>query len=233
MLKRIVLAIVFLGATVVVAADAFGQTEATMTQAGHRITMITAGNAFRDEEFDIPYRFFVANGAVVTVASSRTGEITGMLGMKAKADILVKDIDVDKLDALVIVGGAGAREYWKDQTVHKFVREVVAKNKVLAAICISPVTLAYAGVLKGKKATVWISERGRLVAERATYTGKDVERDGLIVTADGPNSAQKFAETVNELVLEQVRAKQKAQQPAESEKAKDVGKSPETQPKKP
>jgi len=60
--------------------------------------------------------------------------------------------------------------------------------EVLGAICIAPVTLAKAGVLEGKRATVWKSEGETLKEHGADYTGASMEADGKIITADGPHS---------------------------------------------
>ncbi|MCD6328072.1 DJ-1/PfpI family protein [bacterium] len=180
----------------------------TATQMRPQITMVIPAYSFRDEEFEIPFKIF-SSVATVTVASTRLGEITGMLGAKAHADILVKNIDMDNLDALVMIGGIGARQYWKDRAMHKLLRQAAKEGKVVAAICISPVTLGYAGILKGKRATVFYSERERLIAEGAEYRRIDLEVDGLIVTADGPQAATKFAEVVKQLVIEELEKRQK------------------------
>jgi len=188
--------------------DAYAQTAATVSQPALRIAMLIPANAFRDEEFDLPFKY-LSQHATVIVASTKLGVITGMMGYKATADTLIKDINVDTLDALVLVGGVGARQYWWDPTAHNLVRETVAKKKVLAAICLSPVTLAYAGVLKGKRATVWASERDRLSEKGAKYTGEDVTIDGLIITANGPKAAQQFAEAILKLVVDTKAAQEK------------------------
>jgi len=198
--------------------DSYAQTAATVSPTVPRIVMVVPANAFRDEEFEVPFKYFGSHATVI-VASTKLGMITGMMGHKAEAQMLVKDIDVDKLDALVFIGGAGARQYWRDATAHKLARETVAKKKVLAAICISPVTLAYAGVLKGKRATVFVSERGRLIEKGAKYTGEQLTIDGLIVTASGPKAAQRFAEEILRLVVEQASKRLREQTPREPPKA--------------
>ncbi|HUT04151.1 MAG TPA: DJ-1/PfpI family protein [bacterium] len=198
-------------------------TQATVSQLLPRIVIVIAENAFRDEEFDVPFKYFEGR-ALATVASTKLGTITGMLGHKAESQALLKDIDIDRLDALVFIGGAGARQYWRDPMAHKLVREAVAKGKVLGAICISPVTLAYAGVLRGKRATVWVSERSRLIEKGAKYTGKDVTIDGLIVTADGPPAARKFAEAILKLVIEQAKKRQQTKESVKEQAAAAAGK---------
>jgi protease I len=170
--------------------------EAAPTLQGKSIVMIIAHRDFRDEEYKEPRQIFEARGAKVTVASSSLEVARGALGAQVKPDLLLKDVAVGDYDAIVFVGGPGAQEYWNDPVAHAVAQEAVAQGKVLAAICIAPTTLAKAGVLKGKKATVFSSEAGALKACGANYTGASVERDGLIITADGPQAATKFAEEI-------------------------------------
>ena len=50
--------------------------------------------------------------------------------------------------------------------------------------------LANAGVLEGKRATVFPSEQARILMRRGIYTGKTMEEDGKIYTANGPASSE-------------------------------------------
>lgn len=163
---------------------------------GKKVVMIIAQKNFRDEELLTPKQILESEGAEVTVASSSLGTIVGMLGAKVKADILVSEINVADYDAVIFVGGTGASEYWDNATAHKIAQEAVEQGKVLGAICIAPVTLAKAGVLQGKKATVWQSEKGKLTSAGCNYTGASVEVDGNIITADGPSSAEEFGKAI-------------------------------------
>ena len=161
---------------------------------GKKVVMIFASSNFRDEELKTPRKILEDYGAKVTLASSSLKPARGMLGMMAKADILLKDVKVEEYDGIVFVGGLGAREYFNDKTAHKICKEAVEKNKVLGAICIAPAILAHSGVLKGKRATVWKGEAKTLKAAGAIYTGKAVEVDGKIITADGPKAAGLFGQ---------------------------------------
>ena len=161
---------------------------------GKKILMIIASNNFRDEELLVPKGIFEKEGVKVTIASSSLKESGGVLGATAKPDILIGDVDAGNYDAVIFVGGGGSSEYWEDVQAHKIARDTLEKGKLLGAICIAPVTLANAGILKGKKATVWKSEAGRLSEVGAIYTGAEVEIDGSIITADSSQSAKKFAE---------------------------------------
>jgi len=163
---------------------------------GKKVVMIIAEKNFRDEELLEPKKVLDEEGASVTVASTTLRTATGMFGAKATPDILVSELKVDDYDAIIFVGGAGASQYWNDSTAHSIAGETVQKNKILCAICIAPVTLANAGVLAGKKATVWESEREKLEAKGASYTGKPVEIAGKIITANGPQAAQEFGRSI-------------------------------------
>ena len=171
--------------------------ERTGTEAaGKKVVMIIAPRDFRDEElFDVKSALEAA-GATVRVACTSLDEATGMLGGKAKPDVLVGDLDVADFDAVIFVGGAGARVYWDNPTAHHIASLTDKYGKVLGAICFAPVTLAKAGVLDSRKATVWKSEKDALEAMGAEYTGADVEVDGEIITANGPEASEEFAEAI-------------------------------------
>ena len=164
--------------------------------AGKKIVLIIASRDFRDEELQEPNSLLRGQGAEVAIASSTLDEVTGMKGMKVIPDILVDQIKVEDHDAIIFIGGSGAKEYWDDPKAHSIAKEAVTSGKVLGAICIAPVTLANAGVLHGKKATVFSSEKGKLEAAGATYTGADVEVDGKIITGNGPGAARRFGAAI-------------------------------------
>ncbi len=162
-----------------------------------KVVMIIAKQDFRDEELLEPKKVLEDNGIIVKIASTVLGEVKGVLGAQVKTDLLVRDIRVSDFDALVFVGGAGAAQYWDDLLAHKLVQDTLKDpNKILAAICIAPVTLAKAGVLKDRKATVWPSESEQLKSMGANYTGNDVEKDGNVITASGPSVAKRFGEEI-------------------------------------
>lgn len=164
-----------------------------ITLQGKSVLMIIASQNFRDEEFARPKSILENAGADVTVASSSIEEATGMLGkVSVTPDVTIDRVAPADYDAVVFVGGSGASEYWDNPTAHEIATRAHEEGKIVAAICIAPVTLARAGLLDGKKATVFNSEVENLKREGAVYTGAAVERDGNIITADGPQSAEEF-----------------------------------------
>ena len=164
--------------------------------------LIIASRKFRDEELFETKRVLDEAQVKTVIASTKTGLIEGVLGGSAQAEILVSELSVDDYDAIVFVGGPGAKEYFRSPAALNIARQAAEKRKVLAAICIAPAVLANAGVLDGLRATCFSSVRARLKAAGAEYTGGAVERDGLVITANGPKAANQFGRTIIEALQE-------------------------------
>lgn len=167
------------------------------------VVLVIAEKIFRDEEYQVPKEILIKAGIKVITASTTTGEAIGKLGLKIKPDILVGQIDTDKLDALIFIGGGGASQYFNDPLGHRLAKEAAKKGKVYGAICIAPIILANAGLLKGKNATVFSSADGIEALKKggAHYTGSDVEIDGSLITGCGPEAATKFGEALVKMLL--------------------------------
>ncbi len=170
---------------------------------GRKVLMVIASSNFRDEEYSIPRAALEKEGAKITVASSKLTESVGMLKKeKVKPDALITKVRADDFDAVVFIGGPGAKEYFNNKAALKLAKEAYEKRKVTAAICIAPSILARAGVLKGKKATVFASETTTLQKAGATYTGATVEVDDNIITGNGPNASKQFADALIKALYE-------------------------------
>lgn len=172
-----------------------------------KVAMIIAFKDFRDEEYFIPKQVLKTGGSKITTVSSELGKAIGTYGGEVNVDITLDKLKVDDFEAIIFIGGSGALKYVEDETCWKIAKETVLKNKVLGAICIGPAILARAGVLSGKKATVWSSPLDKsavkiLKEEGAIYEDDQVVQDGNIVTANGPQVARKFGETIAKLLRE-------------------------------
>ncbi len=170
-----------------------------------QVLFIIASRDFRDEEYFIPRDILEENGFQITVASDRKGVAIGVHGNDVSIDLDGEDIDVSKFLAVIFVGGAGAIKYLDNNIFYQVAKDAVGKNVLLAAICIAPLILANAGVLTGKKATVWSSAEEKkpikLLKEKgAIYEESDVVCDGNIITASGPDQATLFAQKILEVL---------------------------------
>lgn len=171
------------------------------------ILMVIAYKDFRDEEYlKTKYLFQVAGGKIKT-ASTQKGTAVGADGNTVEVDVLIKDANLADYDAVIFIGGSGALTYLDNEDSYKLARETIADNKVLGSICISPVVLAKAGVLKGKKATVWTSLMDKsavkiLEENGATFQDKSVIADGKIITGNGPDASDEFAMKIIEILIQ-------------------------------
>jgi protease I len=168
----------------------------------HHVLMVIACENFRDEELAKPKEILEKNGLIVTVASNKKEGCKGMLGAGATVDSLIAEVKAEDYGAVVFVGGTGAKIYLDNADARKLATEAVKEDRVLGAICLAPAILAKAGVLKGRKATVYKGEEfiGILKENGADYTGDRVTVDGKIVTAHGPDAAAEFGEKLAELI---------------------------------
>lgn len=165
--------------------------------------IIIAFEGFQDLEYSKTRETLEKAGLKITVASSSLGTAIGKFGIRTEIDATLDEISVNDYDAIVFIGGPGAAEYIDNSTAHNLSREAVKAGKVLAAICIAPEILAKAGVLSGKKATVWSSMLDRssidaLKKNGAQYLDQEVVIDDKIITANGPAAAEKFGQAILE-----------------------------------
>ncbi len=168
-----------------------------------KILMIISPSNFRDEEFEIPYKKFIENGADVTVASLKKGIAKGMFGAEFDVKTILSEVNEKDYDGIVFVGGAGVPDVRADLRAIE-----IAKNstdrKVLAAICWAPTILAKAGAVKGKKTTVWLGDDPEynmktsevMTSFGAEFSGGSVVEDDNIITGNGPDAAEEFAQKI-------------------------------------
>jgi len=178
------------------------------TLQGKTIAMVTAFRDFRDIEYFIPRDVLAGAGAKIVTVSSQKGIAIGADGGEATVDLGVSEFKVEDFDAVVFIGGPGMAKKLDDEGFQKIARDTIKADKVLGAICISPALLANAGVLEGKKATVWSAplqkEAIKILQENgAIYEDKTVVVDGKIVTGNGPEAAKEFAQALIEVLTKE------------------------------
>lgn len=164
--------------------------------------MVIAPTDFRDEEYFVTKKILEESGIEVHTCSKTGEKAKGSLGGEAICDYSIDDIKTEEeYDALIFIGGSGASVYFEDDAALGLAKKFNDGGKVVGAICIAPVILANAGILRGKRATVWGDEYPRLLkSEGAVYTGADAEADGNIVTASEPRSAERFGRLLAEAI---------------------------------
>lgn len=170
-----------------------------------RVLMVIAPEQFRDEELLVPRGIYRNEGWQVDTVSTTAGTATGMLGAREEVAKTLDDVDETAYDAVSVVGGMGSPDHlWENTRLHTVLQSIYNRGGVVSAICLSGAVPAKAGLLSGKKATVWEDPTAIKALEDggATYTGEPCTVDGRIVTANGPDAADAFGRAV----VDQVKA---------------------------
>lgn len=163
-----------------------------------KVLMVVAQQGFRDEELLIPKEILETHGHQVKLASLIRGKASGSMGAVVTVEMSVHEANPEFFDAIVIVGGPGSPVLANNQDVMALVQRAAKLNKVVAAICLAPMALANAGVLQGKKATVFETSDSILSLKNGNVDIKKqpVVRDGNILTANGPSAANEFGKAL-------------------------------------
>ncbi|XOB41678.1 MAG: DJ-1/PfpI family protein [Candidatus Nealsonbacteria bacterium] len=172
---------------------------------GKQIAIVVSFKDFRDEEYFVPKEILTAAGAEIKNVSTQEGLAIGADGGEAEVNLLISEINIADFDAVVFIGGPGCLKYLDNEDSYRVAKQTLSQDKLVAAICISPVILAKAGVLEGKRATVWSGPMDRepvriLKNYGAVYQDTQVVIDGKIITGNGPAAAKEFGEAIVEVL---------------------------------
>ena len=144
----------------IIYANGFEDVEALAT----RDVLVRAGFAVYDAKIDDDEQLAVSSHKVA------------LYGLKS-----LKDIKVNEFDAVIIPGGSrGVMNLLDSKETISIVKQAYNLGKYVCAICAGPMVLSKAGVLSDHIYTCYPGcEEGLL----GTYTGREVEVSGKIITA--------------------------------------------------
>jgi protease I len=159
---------------------------------------------YSGDEFEPALRQLSLAGVKTRIATADTGVAVSMTQVLVRTDLTLRDSRVEDYDGFVLIGGSGAALHWDDSLLHARCREFVESGRVVAAIGIAPITLARAGLLKGRKATVfhernaieWLRQAG------ARFSFRDLVVDRNVITAASAEQARAFGRTISRVVQE-------------------------------
>ncbi|MEO1362272.1 MAG: type 1 glutamine amidotransferase domain-containing protein [Pseudomonadota bacterium] len=169
--------------------------------------LIMATHGFEQSELTGPKQQLADAGATVHVATLDGEPITGWdtadWGTSVDADLKISDVNVDDYIALVLPGGQINPDILRtDETAVQVVRDFVAGNKIVAAICHAPWMLIEAGVVEGREMTAYPSIRTDLRNAGADVVDKEVAISNGIITSRNPGDIDAFVAKILEEVKE-------------------------------
>ena len=131
-------------------------------------------------------------GVDVSYAGVDSAIVKGGHDIHIKCDTLVRDIDPDKVDMLIIPGGLGGVESVEASgEAMSLIKKVYEKGRSLAAICAGPRILASLKILEGVKAVCYPGMEEQMGGAVIDNSLKAVT-DGRIITGRGPGTALDF-----------------------------------------
>ena len=154
--------------------------------------LIISADNFEDTELLVPYYRLKEEGIHVDIASIRKGKIKGKHGYEVEVDKILKEVNPDDYDVLILPGGKAPETIRKDSDALKIAKDFFQKNKPVSAVCHCPQTLISAGLLKGRHATCYKSVAQEMKDAGALYEDKEVVVDGNLVTSRQPSDLPAF-----------------------------------------
>jgi protease I len=111
-----------------------------------------------------------------------------------RPDVSLDDAKTWEYDAVIFVGGPGARQLFDHEKTTKLAKD--CEYKVLGALGLAPGILASGGVVKGKRVTAHTSVAALLREKDGRFTNQPLEVDEKLVTAAGGRYAEHFGNAI-------------------------------------
>lgn len=144
-------------------------------------------------------------GNINAIAISMDDELLDVVGahdLTLGADICWDYLELDVADMIVLPGGMmGMNLLRADSRILEMIRQMDAKGNYVAAICAAPAILQAAGILKGRKATIYPGME-KEIPDADIQRDQDVVVDNNLITSRGPGTALAFALTLLEILTD-------------------------------
>ncbi|AHV99573.1 DJ-1/PfpI family protein [Paenibacillus sabinae] len=161
--------------------------------------LIIPPDRFNEDELFHPKAELENAGIAVTVASTKTGEITGDNQGKVNAEVVYSDVSANDYDVVAVIGGSGTIDYlWGDDNLIQYLKQAYEQKILVAGICAGSVAVAKTGLLAGRQATCYPVEImiDELKANSADYVVQNVVAHDDIITSNGPDGARDFGKSL-------------------------------------
>ncbi len=172
-------------------------TDLTVDLTGKHVAII-AVDFVEDTELTTPRDRLREAGADVKVYSPDGSPVQAAEGdteptQKIDADGSFDDVDVDRIDAVVVPGGTvNADKLRVDSTAQTLARQMVGSGKPLAVICHGPWLLVSAGLVEGRRLTSYHSLAADIENAGGSWVDEEVVVDRNLITSRNPGDLDAF-----------------------------------------
>ena len=165
-----------------------------MALSDKKVLMVVAPTDFDGTEFETTRKVLESRGVQVKVGCTVLGTARANTGLMVRPDVSLDDIKTWEYDAVVFVGGPGARQLFDHEKATKLAKD--CEYKVLGALGLGAGILANGGVVKGKRVTADTSVASLLRQKEAQFTGQPLQVDEKLVTAAGGRYAEHLGNAI-------------------------------------
>ncbi|MCX2716641.1 DJ-1/PfpI family protein [Helicobacter sp. MIT 21-1697] len=133
-------------------------------------------------------------GVRVVIASLDAHKrVLGAHHIVIEADSALPELEMDHFDGIVLAGGYnGMQNLANNELIKLWLTTFKQEQKLIAAICASPIVLDKAGVLEGEF-TCYPGCENEMSMQNKTRAESAVIKNGNIITSTGPATANVFA----------------------------------------
>ncbi|MBM3321921.1 DJ-1/PfpI family protein [candidate division WOR-3 bacterium] len=165
---------------------------------GRTVLVFLPQQFYADEEFEPLNRSLEQAGFAVRVCAAGPDVVVSLNRQTLRPDVVLASVDPADYAGLVLIGGSGAALHWDDSLLHTRCRQFAESGKVVAAIGVAPIALAHAGVLRGRRATVFADRAavGFLKQGGSRHSFRPLVVDRRVITAASAEHAAAFARAV-------------------------------------
>ncbi|NUN07740.1 MAG: DJ-1/PfpI family protein [Ignavibacteriaceae bacterium] len=153
------------------------------------VLIFLASSGFSSTEYRTARASLIGQGFRTFVFASAPGFCRGDDGLVVKPDVLIENVKPSNFNALLLIGGQGVKNHFRDDALLRLISGFNNAGKFLAAICAAPVLLVSAGVLSEGEAACHPSYKQELINGKIDYSDKAFVIQGRILTGkDAPSS---------------------------------------------
>lgn len=158
--------------------------------------IILIENGYEDAEAVYPFYRMQEAGHCVTVVGPKAGVYTSKHGYPLEARAGAGEVRAGDFGALIIPGGQAPDRMRLNGRMVGLVKEAAQGGLIVGAICHGAQVLIEADLLRGRKATCYISVKTDIVNAGAVYLNEPVVVDGKLVTSRHPGDLPSFCKAI-------------------------------------
>lgn len=153
--------------------------------------LVLAEAEFEDIELWYPLLRLKEEGARVSVVGNKE-EYMGKKGMPVKVDAKPEDLDISKVDGVIVPGGWAPDRLRRQENILKLVKDLYNDKKLVATICHGGWVLISAGIVSGHQMTSFAAIKDDLKNGGADFVDEEVVVDYNIISSRTPADLPAF-----------------------------------------